>query len=117
MEWPTLIVDNFFTDPHNIVKLSKTFKYKRDVENAWPGTRTLSMHKENNDFFLWSTRKIIALLYPSQLGEENNLTWVASQYFQRIPYEIHGEEGWIHNDSDSIFTVIIYLSNHFQSGT
>lgn len=117
MEWPTLIVDNFFTDPHAVVKLSKTFKYKRDVENAWPGTRTLEMHKENNDFFLWSTKKIVALLYPSQVGEENTLTWVASQYFQRIPYEIHGDAGWIHNDSDSIFTVIIYLSNHSQSGT
>jgi len=24
MQWPTLIVDDFFTDPHAVVKLSKT---------------------------------------------------------------------------------------------
>ena len=116
MEWPTLIVDNFFTNPHDIVKLSETFKYKRDVNNKWPGTRTVPMHIENNDFFLWSTNKIISLLYPSQVLE-NKLTWQATQYFQRIPYEIYGEDGWVHRDSETEFTTIIYLSNHFQSGT
>ena len=70
MQWPTLIVDNFFTDPHAIVSLSQKFKYKRDEQNRWPGTRTPSMHEANVDFFQWSTRKIIALLYPAQVMSE-----------------------------------------------
>ena len=64
MQWPTLIVDNFFTDPHAVVKLSKTFKYTKASDNKWPGTRSPPVHEIDKDFFLWSTRKIMILLYP-----------------------------------------------------
>jgi hypothetical protein len=117
MQWPTLIVDDFFTDPQAVVKLSHTFKYKPDVDYAWPGTRSQPIHKEDKDFFLWSTRKIISLLYPSQILIQNGLQWEALQYFQRIPYKVYGEEGWVHRDHDSEFTSIIYLSHHLNSGT
>tara|TARA_R100001086_G_C11808283_1_gene250773 strand:- start:64 stop:720 length:657 start_codon:yes stop_codon:yes gene_type:complete len=117
MQWPTLIVDDFFTDPQRVVKLSKTLKYATAPNNTWPGTRTLSLHEVDNDFFQWSTRKIMALLYPAQIIKEKTLKWHANQYFQRVPYKTYGEEGWIHNDSEDEFTVIIYLSDHPQSGT
>ena len=114
MQWPTLIVDDFFTDPHAVVKLSQTFKYTRADDNSWPGTRTSPLHEVDRDFFLWSTRKIVALLYPINL---DRVKWHASQYFQRIPYKIFGEEGWVHNDGKYEFTSLIYLSDHPQSGT
>ena len=114
MQWPTLIVDDFFTNPHAIVELSKTFKYTRATDNRWPGTRSPPIHKVNNDFFLWSTRKIMALLYPINL---DIVRWEASQHFQRVPFNIHGEEGWVHADTDYEFTSLIYLSHHPQSGT
>ena len=114
MHWPTLIVDNFFTDPYAVVKLSKIFKYTRDPENSWPGTRTPPIHELDKNFFLWSTRKIMAVLYPMDSGD---MKWEALQYFQRIPYKIYGEEGWVHADINQEFTSIIYLSNHPQSGT
>jgi len=117
MQWPTLIVDNFFTDPQAVVKLSKTFKYKHDGNHAWPGTRSEPMHKEDNKFFLWSTRKIMALLYPTQIIIDGGLNWQATQCFQRIPYQVYGDEGWVHGDHDSEFTSIIYLSDHLNSGT
>ena len=117
MQWPTLVVDNFFTDPQDIVKLSKTLKYVPSPDNSWPGTRTLPLHEVDNQFFLWSTRKIIALLYPTQIMSEEGLKWKASQYFQRVPYNVYGDEGWIHRDNEYEFTVIIYLSDHPQSGT
>ena len=118
MQWPTLIVDNFFTDPHAIVKLSKTFKYERDPDNRWPGTRTSPLHEADNKFFLWSTRKILALLYPSQVLINGGLQWHAAQTFQRVPFNTYGKEGWIHNDGTvNEFTTIIYLSDHPQSGT
>ena len=112
MLWPTLIVDNFFADPHAIVELSKTFEYRPASDHAWPGTRSLPTHEGNKDFFLWSTQKIMALLYPME-----DLTWTALQHFQRVPYKTYGKEGWVHNDSDYEFTAIIYLSNHPESGT
>ena len=114
MQWPTLIVDNFFTDPHAIVKLSKTLKYTRAIDNTWPGTRSPPLHEVDKDFFLWSTKKIMSVLYPMNLSK---ITWTALQYFQRVPYKIYGEEGWVHLDGDQEFTSIVYLSNHLQSGT
>jgi len=114
MQWPTLIVDNFFTDPNAVVKLSKTFKYTKASDNKWPGTRSPPVHEVDRDFFLWSTRKIMILLYPMTIEK---MTWNASQYFQRVPYKIYGEEGWVHNDKGDEFTSIIYLSDHPESGT
>jgi len=114
MQWPTLIVDNFFTDPHAIAKLSATLKYTRAIDNTWPGTRSAPIHEVDKDFFLWSTRKIMALLYPMSLP---GVTWDAVQYFQRVPYKTYGGEGWVHGDWDFEFTSIVYLSNHADSGT
>ena len=117
MQWPTLIVDDFFTDPHAIVSLSQKFRYKRDEENRWPGTRTPSMHEADIDFFRWSTRKIMALLYPTQVMSEGAVHWQAKQYFQRVSGNTYGEEGWVHGDGPHEFTSIIYLSDHENSGT
>jgi len=117
MQWPTLIVDNFFTDPHAVVKLSKTFKYVCDNENRWPGERTRGLHEEDPHFFQWSTRKILALLYPVQVCPGQDLKWKATQSFQRMPSNIYGKEGWIHSDDKYEFTAIIYLSDHVESGT
>ena len=114
MQWPTLIVDNFFTDPQAVVKLSKTLKYTRAENGRWPGTRSASLHEVDKDFFLWSTQKIMALLYPM---ERDTLQWQANQHFQRVPQGTYGEEGWVHSDLAYEFTSIIYLSNHLQSGT
>ena len=118
MQWPTLIVDDFFTDPHAIAKLSKKFKYQKGKDI--PGTRTRPLHEVDNAFFQWSTRKMLALLYPSQVADAShdfNVQWQASQYFQRVPFNTYGEEGWIHSDRGDEFTVIIYLSEHPNSGT
>ena len=117
MQWPTLMVDNFFSDPQAIVKLSKTLKYVPSPDNTWPGTRSFPLHEVDNKFFLWSTRKIIALLYPSQIVNNDSIKWQAGQYFQRVPYDVYGDEGWIHGDTEHEFTAIIYLSDHPQSGT
>ena len=114
MEWPTLIVDNFFADPQAIVKLSKTFKYTKATNNTWPGTRTPPIHEVDKAFLQWSTRKMMAVLYPISVDA---MRWNAVQYFQRVPYKIHGEEGWVHHDGPNEITSIIYLSNHPNSGT
>ena len=117
MQWPTLIVDDFFTDPHAVVKLSKTLKYTRSRDSKWPGTRSPPLHEADRDFFLWSTRKIMTLLYPTQIVVDDGVRWQAEQHFQCVPYKTYGEEGWVHGDGNAEFTVIIYLSNHHESGT
>jgi len=114
MMWPTLIVDNFFDDPHRIINFSKQLKYNRSELSQWPGTRTTQLGKVEKDFFSWSTKKIMMLLFPMNL---NQMKWRADQYFQKIPYKTYGKSGWIHCDDTSEFTVIIYLSHHLKSGT
>ena len=112
--WPTLIVDNFFDDPHKIINFSKSFKYEPAEDYQWPGTRTASTSELDKEFFDWSTRKIMTLLFPMNVEQ---IKWKAIQHFQKVPYQTYGKSDWIHRDSTSEFTVIIYLSNHPQSGT
>jgi len=114
MIWPTLIVDNFFDDPHKVITFSKQFKYERASDSAWPGTRTAPMGELDRDFFSWSTTKLMKLFFPMNLEQ---IKWRAIQHFQKIPYKTYGEKGWIHRDEDSEFTAIIYLSKHPTSGT
>jgi len=112
--WPTLIVDNFFDDPHKIINFAKQLKYTRTKESQWPGTRTAQLGEVEKDFFTWSTKKILMLLFPLNAGQ---MRWKADQHFQKIPYKTYGKSGWIHCDESSEFTVIIYLSHHLKSGT
>ena len=114
MMWPTLIVDNFFDDPDKVINFSKQLNYKRDPEHHWPGTRTTSLDKINKEFFDWSTKKIMMLLFPMNIDQ---IRWRALEYFQRIPHKTYGQSGWIHRDYSSEFTVVIYLSHHPKSGT
>ena len=114
MMWPTLIVDNFFDDPHKVINFSKQFKYKRASDHQWPGTRTGPIGELDNNFLSWSTNKIMNLFFPMNIEQ---IQWRALQHFQRIPYKTYGKSGWIHRDDQVEFTVIIYLSTHPNSGT
>ena len=114
MMWPTLIVDNFFDDPQKIINFSKQFKYERAIDGEWPGTRTPPIGEVEKNFLAWSTRKIMTLFFPMNLEQ---IRWRATQHFQKIPYKTYGEKGWIHRDTESEFTAIIYLSHHTDNGT
>ena len=107
MIWPNLIVDNFFTDPDEIVEISKRYTYKND--GGYPGVRTPPLHQVDHAFFNWSTKKILAFLYPNEVP---NLSWAASATFHRIPNNLPNPQlgGWVHTDSPSEFTAILYLS-------
>ena len=69
MMWPTLIVDNFFDDPKKVINFSKQLTYERDKEHRWPGTRTKPLHEINKEFFRWSTKKIMTLLFPMNIKD------------------------------------------------
>jgi len=104
MIWPTLIVDNFFTDPDKIVEISKRYSYTNDGQS--PGVRTPRLNQVDYAFFNWSTTKILALLYPN---ERHDLRWFARATFHKVPANLEFE-GWIHQDIPSEFTAILYLS-------
>jgi len=114
MLWPTLIVDNFFDDPQMVINFSKDLTYERAQGHEWPGVRTPSLHTVDEEFFYWSTKKIMMLLFPMNIEQ---IKWKAIQFFQKIPSNTYGKKGWVHRDETSEFTVIIYLSHHPKSGT
>ena len=103
MIWPTLVFDNFFTDPDKIVEISKRYKYIN--EGSYPGVRTDYLHSIDYAFFNWSTLKILTLLYPTEV---RHLKWQAHSHFQKVSADL--EFGWIHRDIPAEFTAIIYLS-------
>ena len=86
MMWPTLIVDNFFDDPQKVINFSKRLKYERASGHEWPGTRTDHLGKIDKEFFLWSTTKIMMLLFPMNIEQ---IKWNAIQHFQKIPYNLY----------------------------
>jgi len=114
MMWPTLIVDNFFDDPDKVIQFSKQLNYKRSEGHHWPGSRSPQLDKVDKEFFKWSTKKIMTLLFPMNIEQ---IKWSAIQHFQKIPYKTYGESGWVHRDNTTEFTAIIYLSHHPKSGT
>ena len=113
MMWPTMIVDDFFTDPERVVELSKTLKYN-STDGLYPGKRSEKLHLVDKAFFDWSTAKIIALLYPMH---SNIIELKAFQMFQRVPPKVYGDAGWVHHDHFSEITSVIYLSHNKNSGT
>ena len=116
MIWPNICVDNFFENPKKILDFSSSLNYKIADDGRWPGKRTDLLHLVNPEFFNWSTKKILSILYPLEINNKNFM-WTATQYFQKISSKIYTNTGWIHRDDPDEFTVIIYLSNHKNCGT
>jgi hypothetical protein len=113
MLWPTICVDDFFNDPLSVKKFADTLEFKKNPEGKWPGERTELLHNINNDFFNYTTAKIMSVLFPMNY---KILNWKATQMFQRIDGNIYNNYGWVHTDPDE-FTSIIFLSNHKKCGT
>jgi hypothetical protein len=113
MIWPILCVDNFFTNPNQVIEFSKELKFNKSDGN-FPGERTNSLHSIDRQFFLHTTEKIITCLYPNEV---KNIRWLASQHFQKIKSNEYQAPGFVHQDLDWEFTSIIYLTNNPTSGT
>jgi hypothetical protein len=114
MLWPTICVDNFFEEPEKVKQFSNTLKFSKDPLGKWPGERTECMHMLDINFFKYTTKKIMSLLFPMNYAKMN---WNAIQTFQKIDGSIYTHNGWVHRDDLDEFTAIIYLSNHKKCGT
>ena len=112
MIFPTLCIDNFFTNLNEIIKFSKSLSYAPDINGKYPGERTKEIHLIDLDFFNYCTSKMIASLYPN---DWRNMSWSASSTFQKIK-GLWQEEGWVHQDVTEI-SCIIYLEGDENCGT
>lgn len=109
---PTIIHDNFFRNPGEVVNYAKQLDYLPDNEGRWPGERSFPLHEINQNLFTFVTTKITKLLWPSSYQD---IYFSAYSTFQRISKD-YINPGWVHQDIE-ILTAIIYLSNHTECGT
>ena len=110
MTYPVTIVDDFFDDPDKIVELAEELKWYQPDTGNWPGTRTKQLHVENERFFNYFGQKIHHLFHDTHPSY-----WELQAHFQKIkPFSDDQwdkrNQGWIHQDLDTWFGGIVYLS-------
>ena len=112
MLYPSIVVDNFFSQPELIVDFASKLKFYQNKDGRWPGKRTEVLHSNNFSFFDYVNQKILSVIYPNN----KDLYYSAETYFQKISGKRYPNCGWVHKD-DSELTAIIYLSKHKFCGT
>ena len=110
MMYPSYIIDNFFDNPDVIVKLADSIPFHHKGEKS-AGERTDPLHNTHNDFFSWSGLRILSAIFP---GEKTS--FMASASFQKISKNL-SEVDFIHQDTSTKLTAIVYLNKNGTSGT
>ena len=103
--FPTIVVDDFFEDPHKVIELANSLEYtfgKKDEYN-WPGKRSTPLHEIDYDFFNDTILKVLGTYFPFAKISFTN----ARLRFQKVS-SIY-EDGWVHRD-ENIITFIVYLN-------
>jgi len=110
MNWPTVIVDDFFEHPDDILKEAKKQKYIKGTK--YPGYRSGPLHVSNHNLFNYINKKVLAVLYPNN---HTSLFYESSVEFCKVPNNMPSD-GWVHHDRAQI-TFIIYLNKDIDIGT
>ena len=115
--YPITIVDNFFEDPDAIVETANSMRFYPPETGNWPGSRTKQLYIENERLFNYVGEKIHNLFH-----DTSPEYWKLQAHFQRIS-PFHQEKwnrknrGWIHQDIDTHFGGIIYLTKDPEPDT
>jgi hypothetical protein len=113
MKYPTIVVDNFFDNPNEIVEYSKTLKYyKADPtirHSKWQGKRTESIHNVNRQLYDFVISKALSYFFPidtKKILYENT----------KVCFHKQGKEKGnllnthLHKDNDAEIAGVIYLN-------
>jgi|TARA_B100000427_G_scaffold196188_1_gene163071 hypothetical protein len=115
--YPITIVDDFFEDPDAIVKMANELKYYPPDTGNWPGMRTKQLHVVEDRFFQYFGEKIMLLFH-----DNTPEYWKLQSHFQKI-LPFHEDQydklnrGWIHQDLDTYFGGIVYLTKDPEPDT
>jgi hypothetical protein len=102
---PVSIVDNFLNNPDSIRNWALTQEFIPDPKGQWPGLRTKPLYEINPELAESITFKYFNLFFNLYTDESK---WVVDSRFQIITG--NSGQGWVHQDSDSRLTGIIYLT-------
>ena len=117
MTYPITIVDDFFEDPDAIVKMANELKYYPPDTGNWPGMRTKQLHVVEDRFFQYFGEKIMLLFH-----DNTPEYWKLQSHFQKILPFLEDQydklnRGWIHQDLDTYFGGIVYLTKDPEPDT
>jgi len=123
MKFPTVIVENFFKNPDDIVKYANTLTYNSPKEGQyWIGKRSELLHKINPKLFNFICDKVISIFYN---GKKENVSYEDAQVcFQKIGESdvkkfLEKKSNLLHRDIYGSLTGLIYLSKNqsLENGT
>lgn len=116
MYFPIYHIPEFYSEPQKVIDWVNTLEFL-PTDGNYPGKRTDLLHEIAPKFFNYSVRKILNMIY----GNQAELDFKVGTSFQKISYndiKNDNNNGWIHADTDSFLTVIIYLTPGLEnSGT
>ena len=106
---PITILDNFFDNPDKIRDYGLSLEFEKDPRGGWPGVRTKPLHEINQPLFNAICKRIISLHFDLE-NVDNVMSWQTHICFQKVDKSY--ESGWVHVDTPSIFSAIIYLNTN-----
>jgi hypothetical protein len=112
MLFPSLCIDNFFTNPYKVIEFSRKIPMHpcSYYGETWPGKRTEHIKKYNADLYEEISEKILSIFYNYQ-----EIDYEINMMFQLIEPGLYGNNntGWIHRD-DSLASGVVYLSENID---
>lgn len=112
--YPTIIQDNLFQNPYEIIEISKKLKfYPPNKKENFGGTRTKSLHKTHKELYLKIVSSVVGNYY---FNKKVNFT-DTTVHFSKIKKKDRGRT-WYHYDDNCEITSVVYLSEGaIDSGT
>ena len=106
--FPLTVIDGFYKNPKEIVKLANTFKYSNKSGGAWPGVRTEPLHELDINFYQYCASKFLSVFF--------DLSLVGTKFeiviqFQKVKDfgKDYLNQGWIHKDTGALCAGVLYL--------
>jgi len=113
INYPTIVVEDFFNNPDNVVKISKSVDYytPKKGEN-WPGFRSKNLLITHKNLFEFICKKVLSLYYDfhyDKVGYDN-----VEILFHKFNYKDEKDvKGIIHTDHKQLAGVI-YLNKNIN---
>jgi len=112
--YSTIIVDNFFKDIKEPIKISKQLKYYSPKSNHnWGGLRTDSLHLTHYDLFNSIVLKILRYYYSNIKIKSSD----SSVYFSKLKAGSKGKTHFHYDDGFKIAAIIYLSAGNIETGT
>ena len=111
--FPSVVIDNFFTNPEEVVKRADQLVFSPAENGKFAGVRTEALHEVDPVLHDYCTNRFLRLFYDYNVTEVN---WTVSSFLHKIPApdpddkESWHNKSWIHIDPRAIAAGIIYLT-------